>query len=300
MMNIRKGTLIQILLLSSFIFTGLISCSTTNTVRESTEDLALEEDIKAPLVPTVAKQYTNINIVPPPKPDISEEEKEANFKKAEEIKEFTMNMTEEQRKFYYIKRTSDYEVIGEDLDYKIMVNHDSKEVIIQFEESDSNEDWRNNCLVFPWPLKLDNKVVWTTYGYAKIYKSAENIPIDQFIEQIEKYPDYKVVIWGWSLGSAIAKIIARHLIIRSGGKIQIDELTTYGDVKCWYNPFFSLKKNVVRIREYVTWNDAITGCIPICRRDKTCRVGEKWNAKKSKDVEYYHTHYYEYDYSKWE
>lgn len=298
MKSIRS--LIQILLLSSFIFTGLISCSTTNTVRESTEDLVLEEEIKAPLVPTVAKQYTNINIVPAPKPDISEEEKEANFKKAEEIKEFTMNMTEEQRKFYYIKRTSDYEVIGEDLDYKIMVNHDSKEVIIQFEESDSNEDWRNNCLVFPWPLKLDNKVVWTTYGYAKIYKSAENIPIDQFMEQIEKYPDYKVVIWGWSLGSAMAKIIARHLIIRSGGKIQIDELTTYGDVKCWYNPFFSLKKNVVRIREYVTWNDTITGCIPICRRDKTCRVGEKWSARKSKDVEYYHTHYYEYDYSMWE
>ena len=295
MKSIRS--VLQILLLSSIILPGLISCGTTNAVRESAEDLSAEKEVRAP---TVAKQYTNINIVPAPNPDISEDEKEANFKKAEEIKEFTLTMTEEQRKFYYIKRTSDYEVIGEDLDYKIMVNHDSKEVIIQFEESDSDEDWRNNCLIFPWPLKLDNKVVWTTYGYAKIYKSANNIPIDQFMEQIEKYPDYKIVIWGWSLGSAMAKIIARHLTIRTGGKIVIDELTTYGDVKCWYNPFYSLKKNVVRIREYVTWKDTITGCIPICRRDYTCRVAPKTKYKESHDCEFYHTHYDEYDYSKWE
>ena len=295
MKSIRS--VLQILLLSSIILPGLISCGTTNAVRESAEDLSAEKEVRAP---TVAKQYTNINIVPAPNPDISEDEKEANFKKAEEIKEFTLTMTEEQRKFYYIKRTSDYEVIGEDLDYKIMVNHDSKEVIIQFEESDSDEDWRNNCLIFPWPLKLDNKVVWTTYGYAKIYKSANNIPIDQFMEQIEKYPDYKIVIWGWSLGSAMAKIIARHLTIRTGGEIVIDELTTYGDVKCWYNPFYSVKKNCVRIREYVTSNDSISGCIPICGRDYTCKVGPKWDIKKSRDVEYYHTHYYEYDYSKGE
>ena len=289
--------LFQVLLFSIFIIFGFISCGTTREASKTAEDLSDEQEIKAP---TVAKQYTNINIVPADDPNESEKDKKEKRKKAEEIKEYTMNMTEEQRKFYYIKRTSDYEVIGEDLDYKIMVNHDSKEVIIQFEESDSDEDWKNNWLFFPWPVKLDNKVVWTTYGYAKIYKSANNIPIDQFMEQIEKYPDYKIVIWGWSLGSAIAKIIARHMVIRTGGEIQIDELTTYGDVKCWYNPFFSLKKNVVRIREYVTWNDAITGCVPICRRDYTCRVGEKWGPKKSRDVEYYHTHYDEYDYSKWE
>ncbi len=289
--------LFQILLFSNLIIFSFASCGTTRALVQASEDTSEENEIKAP---TVAKQYTNINIVPAPDPDESEKEKKEKRKKAEEIKEYTMNMTEEQRKFYYIKRTSDYEVIGKDLDYKIMVNHDSKEVIIQFEESDSDEDWKNNWLFFPWPVKLDNKTVWTTYGYAQIYKSANNIPINQFCEQIEKYPDYKIVIWGWSLGSAMAKIIARHLIIRSGGKIQIDELTTYGDVKCWYNPFFTLKKNVVRIREYVTWNDAITGCVPICRRDYTCRVGEKWGIKKSRDVEFYHTHYDEYDYSKWE
>ena len=278
------------------LITGLASCSSTSSVLEAS-DISADEEIKAP---TVAKQYTNINIVPAPNPNESEDEKAERFKKREEMKEHTMNMTEEQRKFYYIKKTADYEVIGEDLDYKIMVNHETKELIIQFEESDSDEDWKNNWLFFPWPLKLDNKVVWTTRGYAKIYKSAGDVPLNQFLEQIDNYPDYKIVIWGWSIGSAFAKIIARHFVIRTGGKIQIDELTTYGDVKCWYNPFYSVKKNCVRIREYVTSNDAVTGCVPICRRDYTCRVGKKWNIKEQGKSEYYHTHYDEYDYSKYE
>ena len=181
-----------------------------------------------------------------------------------------------------------------------MVNHEHKQVILQYEESDSKEDWHNNCLFFPWPLKLDKKVVWTTFGYAKIYKSSQNLPIDQFYEQIQKYPDYQIIIWGWSLGSAMAKITARHLTIRTSGKLMIDELTTFGDVKCWYNPFYSVKKYCKHIREYITPNDAIGGCVPVCRRDITCRVGEKWDFKKSQKCEYYHTHYEEYDYSKWE
>lgn len=291
----KAKQLLQILFLFSLIITGFVSCGTTKGLAQASDDS--DKEIKAPVV---AKQYTNINVVPAIKANESEKKKNERLKKAEELKEQSLNMSEDQKKFFYIKKTTDYETIGEDLDYKIMVNHEHKEVIIQFEESDSKEDWANNWRVFPWPVKLDNKYVWTTYGYARIYKSANNVPIDQFCEQIEKYPDYKIVIWGWSLGSAMAKIIARHLVIRYEGRITIDELTTYGDVRCWYNPFYSLKKNCKRIREYVTWNDAITGCIPICRRDYTCRVASNMRIDKNHDLEYFHTHYEEYDYSKWE
>ena len=210
------------------------------------------------------------------------------------------NMTPEQKKFYLLRRTRDYEVVGKDLDYKIMVNDETKEVIIQFEESDSDEDWKNNYLFFPWPLKLDNKIVWTTYGYAKVYKSAQDIPFNEFYKQIEAHPDYKVVIWGWSIGSAMAKITARHFEIRTKGQKKIDELTTWGDVKCWYNYFYSVKKRCVKIREYVTPNDLITWCIPICRRDVKNKVGDKYSIKKSFKSEYYHINYQDYDYSKYE
>jgi len=226
------------------------------------------------------------NVSPPPAED--------------SIEAITANMSEEQKKFYIIKKTTDYEVIGADLDYKIMVRDDEKRVIIQFEETDSEEDWHNNYLFFPWPLKLDNRIVWTTYGYAKIYKSAENIPFNEFYKQILEHPDYEVVIWGWSLGSALAKITARHLMIRTSGQLVIDELTTFGDVKCWYNPFYSVKKHCKKIHEYVNDNDLITWCIPFCRRDVTCKVGERFSFKRSRYSEDYHTHYENHDYSKWE
>ena len=202
--------------------------------------------------------------------------------------------------FYHLKYTYDYEVVGEDLDFKIIVNNEDKEIILQYEETDSNEDWKNNYRFLIWPLNLDGKIIWTTHGYARVYKSAQNIPIDTFCRLIEFYPDYKIIIRGWSFGSAMAKITARHFVIRTGGEVLIDELTTFGDVRCWLNPFFSLKKYCKRIREYVTSNDMITWCVPFYSRDVTCKVGDKFSLKRLRYSEDYHTHYEDYDYSKWE
>ena len=257
------------------------------------EDIEDSEEIEVPVEnPVVETENVDETVT------LTPEEEEA-IRWAGILKE-AETMTPEQKKFYLLRRTRDYEVVGKDLDYKIMVNYETKEVIIQFEESDSDEDWKNNYLFFPWPLKLDNKIVWTTYGYAKVYKSAQDIPFNEFYKQIEAHPDYKVVIWGWSIGSAMAKITARHFEIRTKGQKKIDELTTWGDVKCWYNYFYSVKKRCVKIREYVTPNDLITWCIPICRRDVKNKVGDKYSIKKSFKSEYYHINYQDYDYSKYE
>lgn len=257
----------KIIFLFFAICLGFCSCQTTNATVNETET---PEAVEPPLTP---------------------EEEEARKVAA---------MTRDQKLFYSIKYTYDYSEIGCDLDYKITKDDEAKEIIILFEETDSEEDWRNNFLICPWPLKLDDKVIWTTYGYAKIYKSAEDIPFNEFYRLIEENPDYKIIIRGWSLGSAIAKIIARHLIIRTNGQVMIDEFTTYGDIKCWLNPFYSIEKHCVRIREYVNSNDMTTKCIPFYRRDVKCRVGDKFNLKKALDSEYYHTHYEDCDYSKWE
>ena len=289
----KKLFALKITVITFLLFIGLNSCASNSNVQTA-----------APVqAPEVTEENTEEQ---PQQAETSQETKhEETFeeKKArveEEIRIKTVNMSEEQKKFYRIKRTFDYDVIGYDLDYKIMVNDEKKEIIIQYEESDSDEDWKNNYLFFPWPLKLDKKIIWTTYGFAKIYKSSKNIPLDEFYKQIQEHPDYKVIIWGWSLGSALAKITARHLIIRTSGEVMIDEFTTFGDVKCWYNPFYSIKKHCKKIREYVTPNDIITWCVPICRRDYKCKVGEKFKFKIETDREHYHTHYEDYDYSKWE
>lgn len=301
-MNLKKQ--LTILFFISLIFFTFNSCNTTKQLQDQdklednneqiVDETSFEEEEKVEIETVVEVQE---NIAEEKEPELTPEEEEA-IRWAGILKE-AENMSTEQRKFYLLKKTRDYEVVGADLDYKVMVNDDTKEVIIQFEESDSEEDWKNNYLFMPWPLKLDNKVVWTTYGYAKIYKSAKGKSFEDFYTQIEAHPDYKVVIWGWSIGSVMAKITARHFEIRTKKQRKIDELTTWGDVKCWYNPFYSVKKSCVKIREYVTPNDIITWCVPICRRDVKTSVGKKFSFKE-KDREHFHCYYEEYDYSKWE
>ena len=207
-----------------------------------------------------------------------------------------IKMTKEQQKFYDIKNTTDYKKVGEDIDYKVYVDHEKKEVVLQFQESNSRTDWINNLSFIPWPVKLGNKTAWTTLGYARAYKSTLDIPFQELLKEIIKYPDFKVVICGWSFGSAMAKLATRHYfnLTQKG----VDELTTFGDVKCWLNPFF--KNKAERLREYVTPNDFITWCVPFYHRDKKCSVGRKFSIKEIFKTDYYHSHYEEYDYSKYE
>ena len=266
---------------------GFVSCKSTNT--NVSENNTIQEEL-VELDETVENEIQPIG-EPMLLTQLNPEEEKA-------IK--LQSLSRDQKVFYEIAHTYDYLEVGEDLDYKVYVKHDEKEVIILYEETDSELDWHNNYLVFPWPLNLEGHVVWTTYGYAKIYKSANNVPIDEFCALVEQYPDYKVVIRGWSLGSAMAKITARHYLYRSPKGTKIDELTTFGDVKCWLNPFYSIKKHCVRIREYANRNDLITWCIPLYRRDVTCRVGKRFTLKRAKNSEYYHTHYDECDLSKWD
>ena len=212
-------------------------------------------------------------------------------------------MTPEQQKFYDIKKTTDYKVVGEDSDYKVFVDDQKKEVVLQFEESDSREDWKHNFQFLPWPLKLDEKTVWTTRGYACAYQSAQDQPLEDFLYEATRHADYKLCIRGWSFGSAMAKIAARHLIARFCGldpEYKIDELTTYGDVKCWLNPFYSSKKQCKRIREYTNSNDLVTWAELFYSRDTKNRVGPRFSICRAIHTEYNHTHYEEYDYSKWE
>ena len=80
-------------------------------------------------------------------------------------------MTRYQKIFKDIKETSDYKTVGEDIDYKIIIDDVNREVILQFEESDSRQDWKHNLMFIPWILNLDGHKVLTTHGYACAYKS---------------------------------------------------------------------------------------------------------------------------------
>lgn len=207
-------------------------------------------------------------------------------------------MTTEQKKFYDIKNFTEYETVGDDVQFAVIIDNERKELILQYQESKSREDWKNNLSFLPWPLKLGNKIVWTTHGYARAYQSTMLVPIGDLYLQHKQKPDYKLIIRGWSFGSAMAKIAARHFIIKTGETI--DELTTFGDVKCWVNPFTKYKKNIKVCHEYATINDFVTWCVPFYHRTNKCKVGDRFSIRKLFQTEYYHTHYEEYDYSKYE
>lgn len=210
-------------------------------------------------------------------------------------------MTKYQKIFNDIKSTTDYKVVGEDIDYKVFADHETREVILQFEESDSRKDWIHNISILPVPLKLEKGMyVWTTRGYACAYKSAENKPIDEFVSLCLHYKTYRWVIRGWSFGSAMTKIATRHFYKRTGKAV--DECITYGDVKCWINPFIHLlaKKYSRKTLNFTTSNDFVTWCVPFYWRTAKAKVGRRFNIKEIFNTEYYHTHYEEYDYSKYE
>lgn len=206
-------------------------------------------------------------------------------------------MTPEQKKFYDIKNATDYKEIGDDIDYKIFIEPETETVVLQFKESDSHQDWINNLLFLPWPLLLDRHLVWTTLGYSLAYSSAKDRPINEFLQLCRVCPGYKRAIRGWSFGSAMAKIAARHIRYKDQ---DLDELTTYGDVKCWLNPFYSSKKVVKTLRNYGCINDGITWCVPFYFRDKRTKVGPAFSFSRLLQTDYYHQHYEEYDYSQYE
>lgn len=209
-------------------------------------------------------------------------------------------MTKYQKIFYDIKNTRDYKKVGDDIDYKVIVDKEAKEVILQFEESMTRQDWKHNLMFVPWILDLGGHKVITTHGYAKAYESADCIPIKEFFNECIKHKNYRTVIRGWSFGSAMAKIAVRHLYYIT--RRSTDVLVTYGDVKCWLNPFTCRQagKWVKERHEFACINDLVTWCVPFYSRTAKCRVGGKFSLKRAINTGYEHTHYEEFDYSEYE
>ena len=209
-------------------------------------------------------------------------------------------MTKYQKIFKEIVDTKGYKTIGEDIQYKIIVNHEAKEVILQWQESEDWKDWLHNFLFMPARVNLAGHKVWTTLGYSRAYTSTRNIPIYEFILKCDEFDDYKKIIRGYSFGSAMTKIAVRHFYYITKQKVDIE--LTYGDVKCWLNPFTSLLSKLwcADRKEFTYINDFVTWCVPFYFRTAKKKVGDKFSFKKLFSTTYNHTHYEEYDYSKYE
>ena len=218
-------------------------------------------------------------------------------------------MTKEQQRFYDLKHYSAYTEIGGNIDYAIIIDDQSQSVILQYEESESlnfnkpffHQDWVQNFLFIPWPLKLSGKTIWTTLGYAIAYKSTNDECINKWLVECAARPHYKRVVQGYSFGSAMAKITARHYKVMTGKKVS--DLHTWGDVKCFLNPFLKASDYAEEFALYCCPNDGVTKCVPFFHRFRGGKrsVGPKFNLFQMLfHTPAYHAEYDKYDYSEWE
>lgn len=192
--------------------------------------------------------------------------------------------------FSYIKNKKDYKETGLDFDYSIEIDDSDKLINIYFKESDSSLDWRININFLPTWIKFNKKVYIVHRGYAYAFMSAQISLTTDILRVFENHKDYKINIYGWSYGSAVAGLCLAYL--NSYG-IKVNEMVTFGSVKMWY---FPIKKNTfinmaLSTREYTTPNDFVTWQAPFCHRINKVECGPAFSLFKIFRTPYYHCNY---------
>lgn len=195
--------------------------------------------------------------------------------------------------FIYLKKKNDYKVTGLDFDYAVETDNVNKHINICLKESDSKLDWRINFNFLPTWIKFKNTYI-AHRGYVYAYLSAQADLLADVIEACKANPDYKVNIYGWSYGSAVAGLVL--IALNEVLSLHVSEMVTFGSVKMWYFPF--LKKPFTSyagsIREYTTPNDFVTWQAPLCHRIKNKKVGPRFNLREIFRTEYYHCNYQDF------
>ena len=118
---------------------------------------------------------------------------------------------------YKLIKESKYKKVGSDIDYTIAIGlEDDKTIYLLFEESSSWTDWRHNfAFTARWYKMYSNPKMKCHHGFADAYRSANDIIMQELLEEVAKHPDYKVVIAGWSFGGAMTLLAAEDFNYRT-------------------------------------------------------------------------------------
>lgn len=201
--------------------------------------------------------------------------------------------------FKIIKNTKheEYREAGDHVNWIVRVDHDEKAVRLYFEESHGKRDWLNN-LAFPVkPYKKQVNTLWVAHGWCNAYKSCNNEIQNDFIQNVNKYPEYQAEICGWSYGGAMAVLASEDFYFRTKIKPIV---TTFGAPK----PIFGKKSwkhirdCVASINQYADVNDCVTFMPPFpgYKHIRKLKVGKrKFNLIEWFKPKIYHTTYDEKD-----
>lgn len=105
--------------------------------------------------------------------------------------------------------------IGDSVEYKIYTDKENGRIFLTFQDSNGKRDWINN-LTFPHQVyKNQESKLLAHRGFARAYKSANDIIMTELIEKHNTYKDFDVVIGGWSHGGALTQLAVEDFNFRT-------------------------------------------------------------------------------------
>lgn len=196
-----------------------------------------------------------------------------------------------QKLFNQIKK-SEYKKTGDEVDYCIQVNAEGKLIKLLFEESQGKRDWQNN---FNFPVKIyknQKSILLAHRGFGNAYKSANDVIMNELEGYIKQFPDFNVVIAGWSHGGALAVLASEDFYFRFKKQAT---LITYGAPKTLWGKKSQdyLRACVKDAVQFGNNNDIVTYLPPFpgYHHVNIHRCGEKFSLKKIFRSDVYHCNY---------
>lgn len=177
-------------------------------------------------------------------------------------------------------QTADYKTVNEDTQYVVVVDTLDHDIYLLFQQSHSKLDWIHN-LDFPVkPYKQQKNKLLYHGGYCKVWKACNDAIMDDLKKHIDAYPQYQIIVSGWSLGGALAIIAVEEIKYRFGRQ---SWLVTFGAPKVCFGS--KTKQTVLdscyNVFEFINHNDCVPFMPPFpgyCHAKKIY-TGKNWNIK---------------------
>ena len=200
-----------------------------------------------------------------------------------------MNYNEEMALIDLFDDYSQWETAGEDTQYRIKFNEDTKEAIVAFYGSNSKSDWIADLSFWKKPYKRMSTTFYVHAGFLKRWKVAR----DTVIDKLESLEPKSITVVGHSYGGAVALLCMEDCWFRFIHSREGKEDSLKGKIRCItfgaprilgiYN-YKKIKERWEGTTEYFNGSDIIT-CVPpkyfLYRHPvKRTHIGEKYSFSK--------------------
>ena len=196
------------------------------------------------------------------------------------------------QELFKLIKVTDYEKVGLDVDYCIMVYPEEKSIYLLFAGSNSDIDWKIDFNFPAKPYKHQTTTLMVHRGFIRAWKSANDFIMEKLRDIATFYKDFEIYVTGWSYGGAMAILAGEDYFYRYSRKVR---LITYGAPKILSGEKSRryVESCFKTIEQYGQNNDIVTYVANFYKHIKIRRCGDKFNLiKMLKNLKYYHCNYH--------